>query len=49
MNDMIELASGIPAPQFWDNLRECEEQNWFKVQAVPVFRFELCKIFLRTT
>jgi hypothetical protein len=27
------------------NLRECEEQSWFKVQAVPVVRFEWYKIF----
>jgi hypothetical protein len=26
------------------NLRECEDQSWFKVQAVPVFRFDSCKI-----
>jgi hypothetical protein len=24
------------------NLRECEDQSWFKVQAVPVFRFDGC-------
>jgi hypothetical protein len=23
------------------NLSECEDQSWFKVQAVPVFRFEI--------
>jgi hypothetical protein len=30
------------------NLRECEDQSWFKVQAVPVFRFDWCKIFSLT-
>jgi hypothetical protein len=29
---MIELVSGMPAPQFGD-----EDQSWFKVQPVPVF------------
>lgn len=23
------------------NLRECEDQSWLRVQAVPVFRFDL--------
>jgi hypothetical protein len=27
------------------NLRECEDQSWFKVQAVPVFPFDSCKMF----
>jgi hypothetical protein len=35
---MIELVSGMPAPQLGTNLRECEDQSWFKVQAVPVCR-----------
>jgi hypothetical protein len=75
VNEMIELVSGMPAPQFGDksssvrgselvqsssgscvtlikmkhknrlnfepalNLRECEVQRWFKVQAVLVFHF----------
>jgi hypothetical protein len=31
----------------WEtNLRECEDQSWFKVQAFPVFRFYWCKMFL---
>jgi hypothetical protein len=29
------------------NLRECKDQSWFKVPAVPVFRFNLCKMFPR--
>jgi hypothetical protein len=32
----------MPEPQFGGtNLRECEDQSWFKVQAVPVFRFDV--------
>jgi hypothetical protein len=27
------------------NLRECEDQSWFKVQAVPVFSFDWYKTF----
>jgi hypothetical protein len=27
------------------NLRECEDQSWFKVQAVPAFRFEYLRCF----
>jgi hypothetical protein len=27
------------------NLRECEDQGWFKVEAVPVFRFDGCQTF----
>jgi hypothetical protein len=30
------------------NLRECEDQSWFKIQAVPVFRFDLCKMYSYT-
>jgi hypothetical protein len=37
---MTELVSGMSAPQFEKNLRECEDQGWFKVQAVHVFRFD---------
>jgi hypothetical protein len=40
VNEMIELVSGMPAPQLGTNLRECEDQSWFKVQAVPVFLFD---------
>jgi hypothetical protein len=29
------------------NLPECEDHSWFKVQAVPVFRFNCCKMFSR--
>jgi hypothetical protein len=32
---MTEPVSGLPAPQLGTNLRECEDQSWFKVQAVP--------------
>jgi hypothetical protein len=31
VNEMTELVSGMPAPQFGD---EREDQSWFKVQAV---------------
>jgi hypothetical protein len=30
------------------NLRECEDQSWFKVQTVPVFHFDPCKVFSST-
>jgi hypothetical protein len=30
------------------NLRECEDQSWFNVQAVPVFRFDWCKVSSHT-
>jgi hypothetical protein len=30
------------------NLRVCEDQRFFKVQADPVFRFDLCKMFSHT-
>jgi hypothetical protein len=26
------------------NLRECQDQNWFKARAVPVFRLDSCKM-----
>jgi hypothetical protein len=35
----------MPTPQFGANLRECEDQSWFNVQAVPVIRFDWCKTF----
>jgi hypothetical protein len=38
---MTELVSGMPAPHSGTNLRECEDQNWFKFQAFPVFRFDV--------
>jgi hypothetical protein len=31
------------------NLRECEDQSWFKFQAVPVFRFDCYEMLSRTT
>jgi hypothetical protein len=33
VNDIIELVFGVPAPQF-DDESSCEDQSWFKVQAV---------------
>jgi hypothetical protein len=48
VNEMTELVSSMPTPQLGANLRECEDQNWFKSQAVPMFRFDLCKMFSRT-
>jgi hypothetical protein len=37
-NEMVEFASGMWASQsIRGNLRECEDQSWFKVQAVPCF------------
>jgi hypothetical protein len=30
------------------NLRECEYESWFKVQAVSVFRFDCSKMFLHS-
>jgi hypothetical protein len=33
---MIELVFSVPAPQFGEEFRQCEDQSWFKVQAVPV-------------
>jgi hypothetical protein len=46
--EMNEPVSGMPAPNSGRNLRECEDQSWLKLQAVPVFRFECCKMFSRT-
>jgi hypothetical protein len=40
VNEMIELVSGIPAAQLGTNLRECEDQSWFKVRGVPMFSFD---------
>jgi hypothetical protein len=37
---MTELVSGMPELQFRDDLHEWEDQSWFKVKAVPVFRFD---------
>jgi hypothetical protein len=37
---MIDLVFGMPAHQMGINLRECEDQSWLKVQAVPVFRYD---------
>jgi hypothetical protein len=42
---MNELISGTLAPQFGDESSECKDQSWFKVQAVPAFRFDWCKMF----
>jgi hypothetical protein len=30
------------------NPRECRDQSWFKVQAVPAFRFDCCKMSSHT-
>jgi hypothetical protein len=30
------------------NLRECEDQSWFKVQAVPEFRFDVRLFYVST-
>jgi hypothetical protein len=48
---MPELVCGMLVPQFGDESLGCEDQSWFKVQAVPVFRFDLCtnNMFSRTT
>jgi hypothetical protein len=48
LNEMTALVSGMPAPQFGTNLRECEDQSWFKARAVPVFRFDWRKMSSRT-
>jgi hypothetical protein len=48
VNETIELVTGMSAPQFRDEFRECEDQSWIKVQAVPVFRSEWCKMFSHT-
>jgi hypothetical protein len=48
VNEMTELVSGIPAPQFRDESSWMRDQSWFKVQAIPVFRFDWRKILSRT-
>jgi hypothetical protein len=40
VNEKIELVSGMQDVNSGTDLRECEDQSWFKVQAVPVFRFD---------
>jgi hypothetical protein len=47
VNGMIELVSGMPAPQYGDE-SSCEDQSRFKVQAVPMFRFDWRKILSLT-
>jgi hypothetical protein len=42
---MYEIVSGMPNLSSATNFRECEDRNWFKVQAVPVIRFDGCKLF----
>jgi hypothetical protein len=46
VNEMVELVSGIPAPQSGMNLRECEDQSWFKVK--QFLCFVLINMFSRT-
>jgi hypothetical protein len=41
VKEMTELVSGSSGT----NLRECEDQSWDRVQAVPVFRFDRRKVF----
>jgi hypothetical protein len=36
---MIELVSRMRL-NLGKNFRECEDQSWFKIEAVPVFRFD---------
>jgi hypothetical protein len=38
----------VTASNLATNLRECQDQSWFKVQAVPVLRFDLCEKFSST-
>jgi hypothetical protein len=45
LNKITEFVCGKPAPRFGEELRECEDQSWFKVEAVPVFHFHWCKSF----
>jgi hypothetical protein len=40
VNEMTEPVSDMPTPQLGTNLRECEDQSWFKVQDVHVTRFD---------
>jgi hypothetical protein len=42
------LLLGRQYPSSGTNLRECEDQSRFKVQGVPVFRFDRCEVFPRT-
>jgi hypothetical protein len=35
-NEKTELVLGMQAPQFEEGLYACEDQSWFKVQAVPM-------------
>jgi hypothetical protein len=42
---MAEPASGMPAPQNETNLRECEDQSWFKVQAFIFFFLLMQDVF----
>jgi hypothetical protein len=49
VNEMTELVSANQHLNSGTNLRECEDQSWFKVQAFPVFRSDWCKTFSRTT
>jgi hypothetical protein len=42
-NDMMFLSSQHFNSE--TNLHECEDQSWFKVQAIPVFCFDWCKMF----
>jgi hypothetical protein len=30
---MVELVSGVLAPQLGDDIRDCKDQRWFKVQS----------------
>jgi hypothetical protein len=48
VNEMIELVSGMQHHNSGMNHREYEDQSWFKVQVVPVFRFDRCKMSSRT-
>jgi hypothetical protein len=53
INETIDFISGMPAPQFgdeysWVRGSQLVQGSRFKVQAVSVFRFDLCKMFSRT-
>jgi hypothetical protein len=45
VNEMIELVSGMPAPQFRDESPWALDQSWFNVQTIIVLRFFSCKMF----
>jgi hypothetical protein len=47
-NKMIELVSGCQYLNLGINLREGEDQSLFTVQAVPLFRYDWCKMSSRT-